>query len=326
MSEESTPVVEESTTTEEVSAEETQPEQSQQEAQQEEAAKVEMIRQLKLKIDGEEFDEELPFEVSPEHAEYLKKKLELASVAQKRMQQSAEYKKQNEQVQNEIKDFVLALREDPEAILADPNLGVDLKALAERIMAKELEEAAKPEEQKEKEALERKLQELEHAKAKLEEERLKQEKTIKMKELRAEEDRIAAQMQNEITEEIQNNGLPNDPEMLKLVASNMRAALRFGVNVSVREIVPFVKKELYENAKKQLASLSDDEIAEFIGSDRLNTIRKNMIKRLKSEVPSADQIKDQGKKEQEAENVFKKKNEEKISMKEWKKQLKQQYR
>ena len=329
---------EENTVVEESTEESTSSEQPQAEGKQEEAPaapegetqaqkEARLIRELSLKIDGEEFNEELPFEIPEEHAEYLKQKLQLATVAQKRMQESAQSKKESEQLKEEFTQFLMALKEDPEAILGDPNIGIDLKALAEGIMAKELEEAQKPEEQKEREALERKLKELEEAKQKLEEDRLKQEKDLKMKELKAEEDRIAAQMQSEITEEIQNNNLPNDPEMLKLVASNMRAALRYGVNVSVKDIVPFVKKELYENSKKFLAGLTDDEVAEFLGKDRLNSIRKSMIKRLKSEVPSPNQIKDGGAAEDEKNaNVFDKNTEKRMSTKEWRKELAKKYK
>ena len=329
MSEENT-VVEESTQPEAAPEAESQAEQPSEAPQQEETQaeqQARLIRELQLKIDGEEFSEELPFEIPEEHAEYLKQKLQLATVAQKRMQESAQSKKESEQLKEEFTQFLIALKEDPESILGDPNIGVDLKALAEGIMAKELEEAQKPEEQKEREALEKKLKELEDAKAKLEEERKQQEKDLKMKELKAEEDRIAAQMQAEITDEIQNNNLPNDPEMLKLVASNMRAAMRYGVNVSVKEIVPFVKKELYEKSKNFLKGLTDDEVAEFLGQDRLNSIRKSMIKRLKSEVPSASQIKDQGKAEEEKQkDVFERnKKDEKINSKKWSKDIMKKY-
>ena len=64
----------------EVEATETDSTQEEQatEAQAEEA-KQELIRQLKLKVDGKEEVMELPFEVQPEHAEWLAAKIQPTS-------------------------------------------------------------------------------------------------------------------------------------------------------------------------------------------------------------------------------------------------------
>jgi hypothetical protein len=283
-----------------------------------------MIKSIGLKIDGEEFDEELPFEIREDQAEWFKEQLQLAKVAQRRMQESAEARKSNESMQTEFRDFLLALKENPREILSDPNIGIDLKNMAEQIIAQEMEEAAKPEEVKAQEALERKIKELEDAKKKAEDEAAEAINKTKLTELKNEEDRIANQMQHEIVEAMKSNDLPDDPEVLSLVAKNMKVALKYGVQLSVKEIVPLVKKELYDQAKKQLAALTDNELADFIGSDRLNTIRKSMIKNLRKSVPSTSQIKDQGKKADK--NVFDKKNKGTISQKEYFKNLSKQYR
>jgi len=249
----------------------------------------EVVRKVKLKIDKEEIDEELPFDVPKEHEEYIKKQLQLAKVAQRRMQAAAESEKRITQMEDDIRGFLTALKEDPISVLSDPNLSVDLKAVAQKIMNEELEEAAKDPAQKEKEALEKRLKQLEDEKAKL-------ERDSREKELKAEEDRIAASLEKEITDAIKANDLPEDPEVLGLIAKNLKIAMKFNLALSANDVIPVVKKELYEKAKHRLSLLSDEELYDFIGEDRLNNIRKNMIKSLKKQTPpvSAKQIKDNG--------------------------------
>lgn len=291
--EESAPAIEESSSTED-GGEATPVDGGEGMTQQE----AQVIRELALKVDGEDIIEQLPFDLPEEHAEYLKQQIQLAKVAQKRMQETASEKKQRLAVEGEVREFLTALREDPESVLSDPNLKVDLKALAERIMEKELKEAEKSPAQKEKEAYEKRIKELEDAK-------LKAEKESKTKELKAEEAKIAHELQSELISAMESGGLPkNDPDVLSMMAKNMRVALKFGIPVTARELVPIIKKEIYEKMKKQLGMLKDEELAAFIGKDRMGRITKSLVKTAKRESPAdTAKIRDSGKKEQEAANA-----------------------
>ena len=76
----------------EVEATETEEKQEVAEATQEEV-KQELIRQLKLKVDGKEEVMELPFEVDEKGAEWLANKIQPTRAAQKRFQEVAEQKR-----------------------------------------------------------------------------------------------------------------------------------------------------------------------------------------------------------------------------------------
>lgn len=261
------------------------------------------VRKLRLKVDGEEFEEELPFDIPKEQEEYLKKQLQLAKVSQKRMQAAAEKERHIKQMEGDIRDFLLELKENPIKVLSDPNLSVDLKAIAQTIMNQELEDAAKTPEQKEREELEKRLKTLEEEKSRIERE-------SRERELKVEEDKIATQIEQEITEAISANNLPNDPEVVGLIAKNLKIAMKFNLALTAKDVIPVVKRELYEKAKLRLSLLSDEELFDFVGEERFNNIRKNMIKSLKQQLPpSARQIKDGGSKNSElnTDDIFTKK-------------------
>ncbi len=313
------PQTEESTEQVEVASEENQESaESTQDAVEE--AKQELENQLKkfsLKVDGEEVEEEV--DLADEQA--LIQKLQLAKVAQKRMQEAAGLKKEMAQTQQDIQDFLEALKHDPVTLLTSEELGFDAKAFAQAIMNKELEEAQKSPEQREKEALEAKLQ-------KLQQEVQKREQEARDSQRREMEERVANELEQEIMTEIKAHNLPQDPETLSTIAKYLKAGMKYKVNLSVKEVAPLVKKELYENAKRTLNSLSDDELADFVGKDRINNIRQNMIKQIKElkKNEPTKKIKDSGGDTVKDVDPFAKKSKGKIKQKEFFKNLGKQYR
>lgn len=106
-------------------------------------------RKIKLKIDGEESEEEIDLSNDDE----LRKHLQMSKVAQKRMSEKA-------QLEKEIREFVDLLKKDPRRVLTDPSIGVDLKQLAASIIEEEINQAKKSPEQIEKEKIEAELKAL----------------------------------------------------------------------------------------------------------------------------------------------------------------------
>src|SRR3990167_3492703 len=84
------------------------------------------LRKLKLKIDGEEIEEEF----DPEDNDYLTKQFQLAKVAQKRM---GEYSA----LEKDVQEFFNLLKTNPKKVLTDPNIGLDLKEFAASIIEEE---------------------------------------------------------------------------------------------------------------------------------------------------------------------------------------------
>src|ERR1044072_3233583 len=58
------------------------------ETQEETKAEIKRLKKLQLKVDGEEYEEELPFEIDEDKADWMKKHLQMSKAAQKRMQEA----------------------------------------------------------------------------------------------------------------------------------------------------------------------------------------------------------------------------------------------
>lgn len=219
------------------------------------------VKKLKLKVDGEEFDEELPFEVDEEHAAYLQKQLQLAKMAQKRASEKAS-------IEKEAEEFFNLLRSNPRAILENPNLGIDLKKFVNDYINEELENAKKSPEQLEKERLikelaeERRLREQE--KKEIEEQRLKELTT-------REYERFEASMEAAFAK---NPDLPKSPFVVEKISQYMLAAIDAGIPASVEEVVPYVKQELRAQLSQLTGSLPDELVEEIMGGDRITNIYK----------------------------------------------------
>jgi hypothetical protein len=279
-------VSEENLTEEELAALEAEEgeEKAKEEQKDKEAAKSTSVKRFKLKVDGKEEEEEIDLANEAE----LVKRLQLAKVAQKRMQESAADKKTVAKMNEELKEFVIALKEDPFSVLSDPRFGLDLKKLAYDYVAKEVEQATKTPEQREAEAKEAKAKELEEKLAKLEKEKIESEK-------KSIQEKYEQELQKGIIESIKESGLPEDePEVLKRYAQAMKIGLKFKMELNPKELGPIIKQQLYQESKKFASFLKDEEFEEFAGVDRIKNVRKKMLDKIKTNVTSSKQIKDTG--------------------------------
>lgn len=271
------------------------------EAEEAREAQSSLVKSLKLKIDGKEIDEELPFEIDSKHADYLKQQLQLAKVAQKRMQESAEFKKTKETLESQLKDFLIALKENPKEILSDPRLGVDVKAFAKKIIEEELAEEAKSPEEKEKERLQK---ERDEAIQKLQE----QEKQRIESENRAIQEKYAMEIEQGILKSMDSQGLKQDARTLKRYSDALEAGLRYNIKLTPEEIGPLIKQQMYDEAKFYLDQIKDEEFENFVGKDRLSRVRKQLITNLRKSLPTKPKVADTGANVAESEDdIFAKK-------------------
>ena len=131
------------------------PEVSQASTQEAKAAAKEAarLRSLRLKVDGREIEEDLPFEIpdDPEAVEYMKRQLQMARMGTKRAQEYA-------QLEKEIRDLILEGTKNPRKLLQE--LNIDERELARQIIEQEIENAQKSPEQLEKERIEAELKSL----------------------------------------------------------------------------------------------------------------------------------------------------------------------
>jgi len=310
---------------EEVVSEETSSEEAPaaEEAPAEEVAAEEIKSKLEkfiLKVDGEDVEDEIDLS----NREEIIKRLQLAKVAQKRMQQYAELEKLSkakdkdiEGIREDVDSFLQGMKNDPVSILSDPALGLNLTELTKMLAQHALTEAEKSPEQK-------RLEEAEAKAAKLEQ-LLKEESEKKDRErYERKQNEMATEMENQIQEAIASNQIPKDTDALKKVAWAMKVGLKYGINLEVKDVVPIVKKQMYEEAKSRLGILTEDEIEEFIGAEKFTNIRKKYLKQLKKEVPSVNNIRktsEAAEKSKESADPFARNREKPISSKEFFKNL-----
>ncbi len=88
-----------------------------------------MLKQLKIKFNGKESVEDLPFEI-PDDAksiDYMTRQLQMSKLSQSKAQEYSDLEK-------EVKSFVEALKKDPRKVLSDPTIGIDIKQLAAQVI------------------------------------------------------------------------------------------------------------------------------------------------------------------------------------------------
>lgn len=240
-------------------------------------------KRLKLKVDGEELEEEVNFDDD----EYLTKQIQMARVAQKRMQETAQLRKQMQG----IEQYLSQAKGDPKrlrALLRD--LGADEKALAAQIIEDEITNSQKSPEQIEKEKLQEELQ------------RLKDEAQRKEEEFKSKEfERLQAQEYErydmQISKALEKSDLPKQPYVIKKMADYMLTALQHGVELTPDEILPLVKDEIVDDLKQMFSVASDDVIEALVGKDTISRLRKKSVAAAKAKPPQPlkSSIKDTGK-------------------------------
>jgi CheY-like chemotaxis protein len=259
----------------------------------EDAAKVEKklkeeIKKYKLKTDGneEEVDES-----------ELIRRAQKATGAEKRMQESAQLKK-------DFINFIENLKSNPRKVLADPALSIDVVKFAQEVLSQQLEDEQKSPEQRELEQLKKEIEDI-RAKEKADEEQRKQDdynRSIA---------KYEQEFEQQFQEAIESSGLPKKPALLRKMAMIMDTALQNGKELTAKQAVSIAKKELESDVKEMMGALSDDGMESFLGKDLLKRIRKSNLQKIKAAPPTASDIKPISAKASEAQA------EKKLSIKDW---------
>lgn len=254
-----------------------------------EQAKIQtQINKLMLKVDGEEFEEALPFSVDdkPEIVEYLKKQLQLAKVSQKRMGQHSNLEK-------EIGAFLAELKENPESILTDPNMNIDLDALVQRHLEKKIEQSKKTPEQIEQEKVQARLKELEKQLSERDEQ-------IKQKEMQVLQEKLFVEYNTSIEAALKDGGLPVNKYMKGKVADYMKIGLNHGVDVKPSDVLALVKKDIQTELTEMFNVMPAETIEQFVGKEAVKKFTKQPTPAKKIVTPaSATKVVDAGGKKEE---------------------------
>lgn len=244
-------------------------------------AEVQRLKKLKLKIDGREYEENLPFEFDdkPEIKEYLERHLQKAKAFDKRSQEYS-------QLTKEVGTFLEDLKKNPKKVLGDPNIGLDLKKLAASIIEEEIENSKKSPEQLQREKLEEKLKSIE-------EERKKEKEEFQRKEF----ERLQAQEYErydiQISQALEKSDLPKSPYVIKKIADYMLMGLNEGMDISPADVLPLVRNEIQSDLHEMFKVMPAEVIEKIVGKDVFAQVRKRSIAKSK-EVAPLKSVKDTG--------------------------------
>jgi uncharacterized membrane-anchored protein YjiN (DUF445 family) len=225
-------------------------------------------------------------EIDLSNEKEIQKYLEKAFAADERFEEAA-------QVRKNAASLIDALKNNPRAILSHPDIGVDIKALAQQILNEEAEEAVKTPEQRELEAMKKELEESRAEKKKAED--LKRE---------AEMQKLQEQTLNEITEGItgalEKSSMPKSPYIVKRMADAMLEAVQLGYHdVTPEQILPYVEEQITSEIKRLFEESPDEVLEKFVGKKKLDGYRKTRVEKAKAKMNSLPKkIEDIGKVEQ----------------------------
>lgn len=240
--------------------------------------KESLKRKFNLKIDGEEYEEEIDLG----NEEELKKRFQLAKVAQKRMQETSQYKKAIEQFEQLVKT-------NPDEALA--MLGFDPLKYSEERIQREIEERKKSPEQIEKEQIQKELE-----KYKKEMEAIQKQQAEA--EINALQEKYHRQIEDEIVSAIDSSpDLPRTPYFVKRVATVMIDFIRKGrTDVTASQVVPLVKKQIKEELSQMYDAAPEDLLENMIGKHNFDRLRKSRLKKVREaqKIQTAKSIKPTG--------------------------------
>lgn len=227
-------------------------------------------KKLKIKVDGQEFDEEVDFE----DEEGLKRHLQKSKAFDKRLKEFSGYK-------NQVEAAFEMLQNDPEAFLEQMGLNVD--DLAEKRLSRKIDEMKKSPEQIEADKMRKELEDYK-----------KKEKEYSERAQKAELERMkneqATQIENDITSALDNakSILPKrNPAVMQRVAQTMLLAMQKGYyNVTAKDVIPLVEKQYREEVASLLGTSSDEMLEMFATKERLNNYRKSQVQQRKAAPPT----------------------------------------
>ena len=241
----------------------------------------ELKKKLKLKVDGQEIEEEIDWN----NEEDLVKKLQKSKAFDKKAQETATLKK-------EMQGLIEALQDPVKALQLLQQAGHDVDALAAGHLETRVEELSKTPEEIEREKRDKEYEEL-----KKEKEKLLQEKEAASREKLLNEE--ATKIETQIMDAFKDyKGLltSNDPKIIHDIARDMLVAMKKGhADVSVEDVIANHEKSYVGTLQSRIKALADagryDEIADLVGKDVFDQVRKRRVsKKRKAKTETAKQI------------------------------------
>lgn len=233
--------------------------------------------EFNLKVNGKEITEK----INLRDKERITKALQMEKAAQEAFQQRAITAKQLQEVQEDVEEFLQQFTENPLSIVMNPEFKLSKeqkRQIAEAILREDLEDSKKTPEQLALEETKRKYEELLAEKEALEEERRQAEQARLQQE-------AAVELEQEIIQAIEIGQLPRSQYISKKLADLAYIAYVNGIDLSMQDLIPFVKQQYKKDIADMLGVLSDEEVELLVSKERIRNIRNKQIQSVK---PKAD--------------------------------------
>lgn len=216
---------------------------------------------FKLKVDGEEFEDEIDLNDKEE----LKRRFQLAHAAKKRISEANDAKKKAFDLAKKFEtsedDFLSKLPPDK------------ARALAEKFLLAQIQDEMLSPEEKEFRDLRKYKESSESEKAAMKK-RSEDEAAQKM------ENEYAQNFQDTIITALSKSGLPKSPDLVKRFAGVMKKNLELGLELTPDELVSEVKSEVTSLLKSIIGDADGDQLIKIFGDDVAKKIRKFDVKSL----------------------------------------------
>lgn len=260
------------------------------EAQELSAAEVKKIKKLKLKFNGREIEEDLPFEIDEAHADWLTKQRQKAMLADHK---ANEYS----QLEREIGAFIQELHKNPKKALSNPAIGLDIKQFAAEILQEEIEQAQKSPEQIKEEALQRELEELKA-------ERAREKEEMQARELERLTEREYERYDNLMSSAIESSDLPKSPYVVKKMTEYLMMGIENGIDVEPKDVIPLIREEIQNDIQEMFQVMPAEVIEQILGKSNIEKLRKKRVASAKAPIPVKASVRDVGaqKKEEKKED------------------------
>lgn len=236
-------------------------------------------RKFKLKVDGQEVEEEYD-------DESLVRELQLAKAAQKRMMEAAKERSEAEQQKREILEFVKLVKSDPAALMT--RLGMSQEQLvqfADQTLANYLEERTLTPEERARRQEQAELNALR-------EERRREAEERERSAVEAQRAEVRQQIETSLVDAIESTDLPKDPEVrtiilyeaVRMLAADKVRSIRAGVPsmMTPEKAVARAKEARVKESTQLLSKFTDESLYDLLGEEVIKKIRKVDTARHKS--------------------------------------------
>jgi hypothetical protein len=235
------------------------------------------MKTLKIKVDGKEIDKMIDVANDAE----LIKMIQMAEMAQKRAQEAADLRKSSSVQQQQVNAFLEALKNTPEAVLAD--LGINVDDFAEKHLSKKVEELQMSPEQKRIQALEQELKAIQAEKDKA-------KKEAEEKETESLKNKYAADFEKDLMEALQGGKLPDNAIVRNQMVGMMRTAFENGIDMSFKELIPLVQDNYGQQLRNHVQGLTADDLVQLLNDESKKALAVKLMPAPKPVVKKAPPV------------------------------------